>query len=489
MPLTLLSVTSEVYPLVKTGGLADVAGALPAALAGAGVHTLTLIPGYPAVMKRLEGAETVHEYPRLIDTPARLLRGKAGALDLLVLEAPDYFDRPGNPYLGSDGLDWSDNAQRFAALSRAAADCAAGKVAGVLPDVVQAHDWQAALTPVYQHYDVPARRVPMVQTIHNLAFQGIFPAHLLGVLGLPAHAFALNGVEYHGQIGYLKGGILFADAVTTVSPTYAAEIRTPGQGMGLNGLLDGRADVLNGILNGIDVDVWDPSTDAALTATFDAASTARRAANKAALQARFGLDADPDALLIGVVSRLTEQKGLDLLLSALPDFAAIGAQLALLGSGDRALEDGFVNAAAEAQGRIGCVLGYDEGLAHLIQGGSDALLVPSRFEPCGLTQLCALRYGAVPLVSRVGGLNDTVIDASPVALRSGAATGVQFEPDSLPALRGGLARAARLFADRHEWATVQKNGMATDVSWDAPAREYAALFDRLVRAGTSGPRA
>lgn len=485
MKLRLLSVASEIYPLVKTGGLADVAGALPAALAAEGVETLTLVPGYPAVLAGLQGATQLHDFGRLLGQQAKLLRGTAAGLDLLVLDAPDFFDRPGSPYLGADGRDWPDNALRFAALSRAAADIAAGDVAGLLPDIVQAHDWQAALVPVFQHYDRPARRVPVVLTIHNLAFQGVFPPHLLGGLGLPAEAFALDGVEYYGQLGCLKGGILFADAVTTVSPTYAGEIRTPEHGMGLDGLIDGRADALVGILNGIDTGVWNPASDASLAQTFDAASIARRAENKRALQAAFGLTEDPAALLIGVVSRLTEQKGLDLLLAALPDLAPLGAQLALLGSGDAGLERGFAAAAAGAPARIGCRIGYDEALAHRIQAGADALLVPSRFEPCGLTQLCALRYGAIPVVARVGGLNDTVIDANPMALQRGVATGVQFAPDSLNALQGALSRTATLFADRAGWARIQANAMATDVSWHDPARQYATLLRRLA-GGRSG---
>jgi starch synthase len=479
MPLSLLSVASEIFPLIKTGGLADVAGALPGALVNEGIETLTLVPGYPAVLARLEDAWPVHEYDVLAGQPARLVRGRAAGLNLLVLDAPGFFDRPGNPYLGPDGKDWPDNASRFAALARAAADCAAGKVAGIAPDIVQAHDWQAALSPAYQHYDQPARRVPMVVTIHNLAFQGIFPPHLLGQIGLPAEAFALDGVEYYGRIGYLKGGIQFADHVTTVSPTYADEIRTPADGMGLDGLLRARGDALSGILNGIDTGIWNPAADPLLGRTFSAQSLARRAENKAALQARFGFPPEPKALLLGVVSRLSEQKGLDLLLAALPDLERLNMQLVLLGSGDPRLEAGFARAAARAPERIGCVLGYDEALAHGIQGGADALLVPSRFEPCGLTQLCALRYGAVPVVARVGGLNDTVVDASPAALQLGAATGIQFAANSLPALQSALARAARLWADRATWARLQANGMRTDVSWAVPAATYRALFRAL----------
>lgn len=480
MPLQLLSITSEVYPLVKTGGLADVAGALPAALGRQDIAVTTLMPGYPSVMQAMGEGVPVRRYENLMGGPGTLRRGRAADLDLLVLDAPHLFTREGNPYLGPDGRDWPDNPLRFAALSRVAADIAEGALGSYAPDVVQAHDWQAGLTPAYLHYNRPSRRPPVVTTIHNLAFQGVFPAYLLGTLGLPAEAFSLDGLEYFGAISFLKGGILFADHVTTVSPSYAREITTTEGGMGLEGLLGGRARDLSGILNGIDTSVWDPARDPLIPSAFSADDLSGRAADKAALQTAFGLDAAPDALLVASIGRLTEQKGLDLLLGALPDLLADGAQFVLLGSGEPALEAAFTAAAASNPGQVGCRIGYDEALAHLVQAGADALVVPSRFEPCGLTQLCALRYGAVPVVSRVGGLADTVIDASPAALRQGVATGFQFVPSSSAMLSDALRRAAALFRDVDQWARVQRNGMASDVSWDSAAKEYAALFRRLV---------
>ncbi|MEH3108192.1 MAG: glycogen synthase GlgA [Sphingomonas fennica] len=474
--MKILSVTPECYPLVKTGGLADVAGALPAALAGEGIAVETLLPGYPAVLAALGRGAAFHDWPDLMGGPARLLRGTAAGLDLIVLDAPHLYDRPGNPYLGPDGQDWPDNALRFAALARAAADLAQGK-AGPAPGAVHAHDWQAALVPAYLHYDgLPAP--PVVLTVHNLAFQGRFPAYMLGPLGLPATAYALDGLEYYGDIGFLKGGLLFADRITTVSPTYAQEITTAADGMGLDGLLRGRGAALSGILNGIDTDVWNPAADASLPAPFDAADPAPRARNTQALRRRMGLAAG-ERPLFAVVSRLTGQKGMDLLLAALPRLLAEGGDLALLGAGDAALEAGFAAAAAANPGRIACTIGYDEGLAHLLQAGSDALLVPSRFEPCGLTQLCALRYGSVPVVARVGGLADTVIDANEAALAAGVATGVVFAGGSQAALEQAIARAVALHGDRPVWERLRRNGMAQDVSWAAPARRYAALFRQL----------
>jgi len=479
-PLRALSVTSELFPFVKTGGLADVAGALPAALAPEGVAVRTLVPGYPGVMHALRAADVAHAFADLGGGPARLLAAQVLGLDLLVLDAPHLFDRPGNPYLGPDGSEWPDNALRFAALARVAAAIGQGLLPSYLPDLVHAHDWQTGLAPAFLHYGGTPRPAT-VMTVHNLAFQGQFPATLLAALGLPAHAFTVDGVEYYGQIGFLKAGLALADRITTVSPTYAAEIRTPEFGMGLDGLLRRRAGVLSGILNGIDLDVWNPATDPYLASNYSAARIAARAANKAALQRQLGLAPRPEALLLGVVSRLTWQKGIDLLHDTLPAIAGAGAQLALLGSGERALEAGFTAATRQFTGSVGVEIGYDEALAHLIQGGADALLVPSRFEPCGLTQLCALRYGAVPVVARVGGLADTVVDTNAMALAAGAGTGVLFAPPTREMLEAALGRAAALWRDQATWRHVQDRGMATDVGWARPARQYADLFREAVR--------
>jgi starch synthase len=470
-----LSVVSEVYPLVKTGGLADVAGALPAALAPLDVELRTLVPGYPAVLAALTNAETVMERP-LFGAPARVLSGTAAGLSIFAIDAPHLYARAGNPYTGPDGSDWADNPLRFAGLARIGADLGLGTFPGFVPDIVHAHDWQAGLTPAYLYYEGATGRPATVMTIHNLAFQGQIPATLLGVLGLPAASYTIEGVEYYGAIGMLKAGLRLADRLTTVSPTYAAEIMTLAGGMGMGGLLASRSDALTGIANGIDTTVWDPATDTLIAAPFDAKRRTRRPANKAALAARLGLDCGPERLLFGVVSRLSEQKGIDLVLAALPALLEADACLAVLGSGDASLRDGLVSAATSYPGRVGVQVGYDETLAHLIQAGCDALLVPSRFEPCGLTQLCALRYGAVPVVSRVGGLADTVIDANLAALAAGVATGVQFEPVTAGALTDAIRRTARLWADRTAWRRIQGNGMATDVSWSGPARAYAALY-------------
>ena len=483
MPLNVLSVASEVFPLIKTGGLADVVAALPVALGAEGIATRTLVPGYPAVLSGLAAAAPLHTFEDLFGGPARLLSASTASLELFVLDAPHLFQRAGGPYTGDNAIEWSDNAVRFAALGLVAARIGRGLIAGFVPDVVHAHDWQAGLAPAYLHYGGKPRS-GLLMTVHNLAYQGRFPANAFAGIGLPPSAFAIEGVEYYGGIGYLKAGLWSADRITTVSPTYAAEILSDDGGMGLGGLLCARAAVVTGILNGIDTEVWNPSTDPHLIANYDGKTCApARARNKAALQSRMGLRPDPTALLFGVISRLEWQKGLDLLLDSLPNLLAHGAQLAVLGAGNHTLQQGFTAAHNANPDRIGVFIGYDESLAHLMQGGSDAILVPSRFEPCGLTQLCALRYGALPVVARVGGLADSVIDANEMAIAAGVATGVQFHPPSHEQLTTAIARSAALWRDQSLWRRMQRNGMATDVSWLRPARQYAALYRGLKDAG------
>jgi len=474
MSLRVLAVASEVFPLVKTGGLADVAGALPPALAGHDVAVTTLMPAYRGLLGRVGEVEERLSWPLLFGGPARLLAARAGALDLLLLDAPHLFDRAGGPYAGENGVPFGDNLLRFAALGAVAAQLAASD--GF--DLVHAHDWQAGLVGAYLRL-VQQRRVPVVFTVHNLAFQGQYPASLFPLLGLPSAAFRTEGLEYFGMVGCLKAGLWYADRITTVSPSYAAEIRTPEGGMGLDGLLRGRAGSLSGILNGIDTTEWNPATDPALAARFDAGTIAARAANKAALQARFGLEPDPTKQLFCFIGRLAWQKGIDLALEAIPSLFAAEAQLILLGSGEAVLEQRCRGAARANPGRIGSFIGFDEGLARLCYAGSDAVLVPSRFEPCGLTQLCALRYGALPIVARTGGLLDTVIDGNEMAISAGVATGFSFTAGSLELLMEAIGRAARAWRDPPLWARLQANAMASDVSWQHSAGQYAALFRTL----------
>jgi starch synthase len=435
----------------------------------------TLIPGYPAAMNALESPELVHTRPDLFGGIARILRGKAKGLDLFVLDAPHLYNRTGNPYLGPDGKDWPDNARRFAALSQVAADLARGSVSGYAADVLHAHDWQAGLAPAYLRYGGGPKSL---LTVHNLAFQGHFPASIFGALGLPPHAFAIDGVEYYGGVGYLKAGLQCASAISTVSPTYAREIQTPEDGMGLDGLLRERAGVLHGIVNGIDINVWNPETDASLARTFSAKSIGNRKDNKRAIERHFGLKQD-DGLLYCIISRLTEQKGMDLVAATIGKLVSTGARLAVLGSGDALLEGALRGAAASYPGLVGVSIGYDEKLSHLLQGGSDAILIPSRFEPCGLTQLYGLRYGCVPVVARVGGLADTLVDANDAAVSAGVASGVQFAPVTQGALEQAFDRTAALYADAECWRSMQKACMKHDVSWERSAARYASLYKSL----------
>lgn len=478
--LKVLSVASEVFPLIKTGGLADVIGALPGALVREDVDMRTLLPAYPSVKAKLGGAEPIHEYPDLFGGAARIIAGRTAGLEIFALDAPHLFDRPGNPYLGPDGTDWPDNARRFAALARAGADIGLGAIAAFEPDILHAHDWQAGLAPAYLRYS--GRRAPgSLVTVHNLAFQGHFPISQFWELGLPESALTVDGVEYYGGVGYLKAGLLLADVITTVSPTYAREIQTHEFGMGLDGLLRTRSGVVHGIRNGIDERIWDPSTDPALVQTYSPIRIDMRGRNKTALQTKLRLARSVDRPLFAVVSRLTHQKGLDLFLHALPRILDQGGQLAVLGSGERSLQSSFGDLASSRPDQASCVFRYDETLAHLFQSAADFIVVPSRFEPCGLTQLCALRYGAAPIVSRVGGLADTVIDANDAALAAGVATGFQFAPLSIEALGGAIDRAIAVYHDPSAMRRMRLNGMRTDVTWRGPATRYADLYRSVAR--------
>jgi starch synthase len=483
--LKVLSVASEAAPLVKTGGLADVAGALPAALAAQGVEVTTLLPGYPAVLAKLGPklgrAPAVHKWDALLGTPARLLTGKLGEHPLLVLDAPALFGRGGGPYTDAAGRDWDDNWHRFAAFARAAADIAGVAVKGRAFDLVHAHDWQAGMVPAYLRFAPLAggRVVPSIITLHNMAFQGYYPADVFPKLGLPPSAWTVDGVESYGGVGFLKAGMQLADAITTVSPTYAGEIRSVEFGMGLEGLVLARSNRVHGILNGIDTAEWNPATDPHLAARYSAGKLPARATNKRALEQAFGLDRDDGPLFV-VVSRLTWQKGMDVLTEVLDHLVGIGGRLALLGSGDAEIEARFLAAAARHPGRVGVRIGYDEALSHRLQGGGDAILIPSRFEPCGLTQLYGLAYGCVPVVSRTGGLADTVIDANPAALAAGVATGIQINAVNPAALASGISRAVALYHRPKAWKRLQTNGMKADFSWDASGSAYAALYRQLI---------
>ncbi|MEM6488411.1 MAG: glycogen synthase GlgA [Pseudomonadota bacterium] len=472
--MDVLIAASECVPLVKTGGLADVIGALPGALAPQGVQARVLLPGYPAVRAAAAGARDLGPAPFVdagIAGQARLLYAETAGLALYVLDAPRLFDRGGGLY-ESEGREWPDNPQRFAALAQCAAGIAVEGVDGWRPAVLHVNDWQTGLAPVYA-----AGRVPTLITIHNIAYQGLFDAGLAPRLGLPEAAYG-EGWEYHGRLGFLKAGLMAADAIATVSPGYAREIVTPAFGMGLEGVLAARRDRLHGILNGADTGVWDPAADPHIAAPFSADAPAGKAACRDALVAEFALR-PPTGPLVGLVSRLTWQKGIDTLIQALPALLDRGGALAMIGSGEPGLEAALGDVARGYPGRVGVRFGYDDALSHRIFAGADSIAVPSRFEPCGLTQLYTLRYGAPPVVARTGGLGDTVIDLSPASLAVGAATGIVHAPGSAEALADAFARLAEAYADPAVWGAMQAAALRHPVGWGPSARAYAALYQRL----------
>jgi starch synthase len=470
-----LSVASECVPLVKTGGLADVVGALPAALAAVGWDMRVLLPAYRALRPRIEGWPEVWYEGGLWGGDGRVFAGEVAGFQVLLLDAPHLFDREGGPYAGPGG-DWADNAQRFAALSWVAAQIARHGIAGWTPDILHAHDWQAGLAPAYLRYHGDGG-VRSVVTVHNIAFQGWAPAGMLGDLRLPFEEFHDGALEYYGGLSSLKAALVTADRITTVSPTYAAELARPEYGMGLQGVIMARAGVVSGILNGVDTDVWSPEKDGDVL-NYSAKAMQGKAAARAALCEEFGLQVEGPLAI--VVSRLTDQKGIDLLPAVIPDFVRAGGGLVVLGSGDPGLEGAVHALAAAHRGRVAVRIGYDESLSHRMFAGGDAVLVPSRFEPCGLTQMYGLRYGTIPVVAAVGGLADTVIHASPAALAAGVATGITFYPTDAMAFGVALRRLLELHADAKAWAQVQKNAMKQPVGWDTSARAYAALYRDLV---------
>ena len=474
--MNILFVASECAPFIKTGGLADVIGAVPKALKPLGANVRILLPAYSALAGEVAKGTEVMTLPDLHGGPARVVAVSARGLDLLLLDAPHLFDRTGNIYLGPDGNDWHDNALRFGTLSQVGAQIAMGALRDWTPDLVNAHDWQAALVPAY--LKAAGSTVPTVMTIHNIAFQGLFDPGILGPLSLPGDMYSVDRGEYYGHFSFLKTGLMLANKITTVSPTYARELLTPEFGMGLDGVMQARRTDLTGIVNGIDLDIWNPETDPAIPAPYSAKTLKRKAQNKAALEARFGITPG-DGPLFCVISRLTTQKGLDLLLEMMPAFVERGARLALLGSGAREMEQAYADASRRYAGRVGVIIGYDENLSHLMQAGADAILIPSRFEPCGLTQLYGLRYGTIPVVALTGGLADTVINASPAALARKVATGIQFAPVTAGALRNALVRLGTLYKDRETWSRLQTNAMAQPVCWALSAKAYAELYAGL----------
>ncbi|MDE2093611.1 MAG: glycogen synthase GlgA [Burkholderiales bacterium] len=480
--MRVLHVAAEIFPLVKTGGLADVLGALPQALIGQGADARLLLPGLPAIVDAVSHQKVVFEIGPCFGAARvtlRLGRMPYSKVPAYVVDAPHLYRRPGSPYQASDGSEWPDNAQRFALLGWVGAHLASGELDPAwMPQVLHAHDWHAAMSCAYLAAHPPAT-VATVFTVHNLAYQGLFPSGDFALLGLPARFMAPSGLEFHNQLSFMKAGLKFAQHVTTVSPTYAKEIATHEFGFGLDGVIRGRGADVSGVLNGVDGTIWDPATDTGLAARYSADQLAGKARCKQALQAELGLAARADAPVFGVVSRLTSQKGLDLVLAALPGLLQRGAQLALQGAGDPALESAFVAVAKANPGKAAVRIGYDEAFAHRLIAGADAILVPSRFEPCGLTQLYGLRYGTLPVVRRVGGLADTVVDSTESALHEDRATGFTFDAATPAALDAAIQRAIDTHAQPERWRQLMRRAMAQDFSWAGAAQKYMALYDEL----------
>ena len=474
-----LYVAAEAYPLVKTGGLGDVAGALPAALTRLGVDVRVMLPAYEGLLEKLERVTRGPVLQNLLPGySARLMTAKmpGAEVPLWLLDCPPLFARGGNPY-GNDRRDWSDNHLRFAMLARAGAIIATDRDASPWrPDVVNANDWHAGLLPYYlRRARSPVRSV---FTIHNMAYQGLYHPRVLPNIAVGADAYTPERLEFWGKVNFLKAGLVYADRISTVSPTYAREICAPQEGKGLDGVIRARGDRVHGILNGIDDSVWDPRADEHIARTYDADDVALKAENKAALRNELGLPALDTAPVIAIVSRLVEQKGIDVVLSILPALFSTGAQLVVLGSGDRELEQRLVEAAKAAPDRMAVRIGYDEAFAHQVIAGADILLVPSRFEPCGLTQLYAQRYGTIPVVHNVGGLADTVTDED---------DGFSFNALTPAHAVAALVRACALYRKRPRWRAMQRRAMQKKSGWDACARKYVELYDELVNAeGTYG---
>ncbi len=480
--MDILFASSEAHPLIKTGGLADVSGALPRAIKNNGQEIRLVLPAYPAARRN---AGSLREVARLDlpgdPAPVRVLQGRLPhtRVRLYLIDSPAHFDRDGGPYSGPDGKDWPDNAERFGLFARAVCALAMDRAGlGWKPHLVHCNDWQTGLVPAL--LSLEDKRPATLFTIHNLAYQGLFPRADFERLGLPPAWWSMHRLEFFGQLSFIKGGLVFADWLSTVSPTYAKEICTPEFGCGLDGLLKARRDHLAGILNGVDYQIWNPGRDRLIPHTYTARTLRLKLEDKLVLQRTFGLPVRPETPLFGHVGRLVEQKGIDLVLELVPELLQRPMQLVLLGTGQPALEAALREASRRHPTKIGARIGYSEELSHLLEAGSDAFLMPSRFEPCGLNQLYSLRYGTPPVVRRTGGLADSVVDATGPNIKNGTATGFVFDKAEPADLLRAIDRALNLYAQRRIWKQLIDHGMHQDFSWNRSAEAYLGLYAKVL---------
>jgi starch synthase len=483
--MIILFAAPEMVPFCKTGGLADVAGSLAPVLASMGHEVHVVIPGYTAIDREkyafATGCERFQVTVGPVTKPVIVSSAHWRGISVHILDNEEYFDRPG--LYGDDHGDYYDNGPRFVLFSRGVLEAA--KCLGVAPDIIHAHDWQAGLVPAYLrtlYADDPAfRRTRSLFTIHNLGYQGIFPKWVFSLSGIPETEFHWQKMEYYGSVSFLKSGIVYADAVSTVSPTYAREITSEPLGFGLQGVLAERRSDLHGILNGIDQEEWNPETDPSIPARFGASSLEGKKACRATLLNAFGLEAGDGVPLFGMVTRLDTQKGFDILAGAMEGIMSLDLRFLILGSGTREMSESVAALAAKYPGKIGLMLKFDTDTAKLVYAGSDAFLMPSRYEPCGLGQMIALRYGSLPVVHRTGGLADTVVDIDGDPKNG---NGFVFDAYTAEALADAVKRAARTFqgAGRSKWRAAMKRGMAADFSWEKSALEYDRLYETVSRA-------
>ncbi|MEW8617018.1 MAG: glycogen synthase GlgA [Candidatus Thiodiazotropha endolucinida] len=481
--MKILFASSEATPLIKTGGLADVAGSLPAALNNIGQDCRLILPGYPDVLEKADNLQSLTQLEIAGETsPVRLLQGSCGPhrVPLYVIDAPHRFNRAGNPYLSPEGMNWPDNAERFSLFCHAVTEFALNQIDhDWQPDVVHANDWQTGL--IAPLLSTQENRPATLFTIHNLAYQGLFDHATFLRLGLPDELWSYHHLEFHDQLSFIKGGIALSDRVNTVSPSYAAEIKTAEFGYGLEGLLNHRKDHFSGVLNGIDYHEWDPLNDRHIDTPYSAESFADKRNNKLALQQEYGLPEDENIQLFGYIGRLVDQKGVDLILQVLPGIMDAGAQMVMLGSGNKDLEHALEKISNRYHSRVGVFIGYDEGLSHRIEAGCDSFIMPSRFEPCGLNQMYSLRYGTVPIVRRTGGLADTVVDVNPTTLVNGSATGFVFDNADGSSLWGAMEHAINFYRrSATDWEILARTGMQQDFSWEASAQHYLELYQTAI---------